>query len=582
MSNPILIAHGFDSLILTSPDGITWTQRHFTSSGPEIRDLWWDQNDNFVGVGDSIFTSTDGNGVTWTDTQDNVFCSPNVNFGNFGTAILFANSQWAACGSLTSSRANAIAPTSPAGSGWTLNEQTGTRTIKVGSGTTGVSSGHDLNFTTGIGMAGLAVGDVMVVAATLTPDPGNFAPTVATGWTASTVGTNPVTYIWVKTATSGDVSGGTWNFSWTDTGSSLNPVAANICAFRNVTGGVYASAHSAGTATSVNFPSATSTGATAAINVFGGVDSDGNSAPQRSGVPCVWTTVASTFSVHGILASCSIDILWRLIGGGPSPTTAMTITNTGSDPWTEATILIAGSDFGDEFFAIAANTTGNVLVAVGKRGLIYKSTNNGATWATVFNASSCSDYDGIIWNGTYFLAFQYGGGGGDMAKSLDGTSWTETLGIISPTDLYFDSNLGLWIAAGSTLADARGRVYTSVDGFTWAARYTPASGSGVQCVQAYSAGVAATGDIDVFATSSNGTSWTEIVPPNGSSTHFYPLLRWTGTLFVVLDFTTGSNNHIRTSPDGITWTNRYSDTVDDIDSIKQFGTPPVAIVFDQC
>jgi len=73
--------------------------------------------------------------------------------------------------------------------------------------------------------------------------------------------------------------------------------------------------------------------------------------------------------------------------------------------------------------------------------------------------------------------------------------------------------------------------------------------------------------------STNGTTWT---PTGGDLDSQYVAVLWDGSQFVGyrLDAAGILDNQIATSPDGVTWTNRYDDSAADILNIALF-TPPV-------
>lgn len=102
---------GFTStraIIVTSPDGVTWTQRSAAASG--LKDVAW-SGEQLVAVGDAILTSPDG--VTWS-TQS----APVDRYGLEG--VTWGGSQFVAVGeNIKSPNRDGLIVTSPDGNEWT-------------------------------------------------------------------------------------------------------------------------------------------------------------------------------------------------------------------------------------------------------------------------------------------------------------------------------------------------------------------------------------------------------------------------------------------------------------------------------
>jgi hypothetical protein len=136
-------------------------------------------------------------------------------------------------------------------------------------------------------------------------------------------------------------------------------------------------------------------------------------------------------------------------------------------------------------------------------GLISKSVNNGDTWTTARNYGSGSCYGSIYAYSKFIMV-----GGGVVATSPDGTTWTNTTGLFGGTTMYS-------IAYGSSKLVAGG-----YSGQIWR--------------------------------STNGTTWTQCTSPFLTSDIVYSI-KFLNNLFVAV-----AGGRIATSPDGITWTLRAS------------------------
>jgi hypothetical protein len=161
---------------------------------------------------------------------------------------------------------------------------------------------------------------------------------------------------------------------------------------------------------------------------------------------------------------------------------------------------------------------GNAFVAVGDSGTILASA-DGSTWSTV-TSPAVAGLSAVAWGDSRFVAV----GSNVVVTSPDGASWTlesATPGFLD--DIAWSPSLGIFVAVG--MNDIR----VSDDGVSWS-DHSP----------------------DDLYLSFNGVTWT-------------------GSQFVVV----GDGGEILTSPDGTTWTTRYSG--DDILNVIWDGSQFVAM-----
>lgn len=152
--------------------------------------------------------------------------------------------------------------------------------------------------------------------------------------------------------------------------------------------------------------------------------------------------------------------------------------------------------------------SGSELVAVGDTvsgdPIIYRSTDNGVTWASVANSIG-KTLNGITWDSTnsVFIAV---GNNGTIVTSTDGTSWiAQTSGTSRNLRAVVHDGVGLTVAVGF-----EARIRTSPDSTTWTTRPSPHSSSTHYYALAYNA---VSGDwlcggtSGRMAKSGNGTTW---------------------------------------------------------------------------
>ena len=230
--------------------------------------------------------------------------------------------------------------------------------------------------------------------------------------------------------------------------------------------------------------------------------------------------------------------------------------------------------------------TGTQYVVVGGSGAVFTSL-NATTWVQQTSPLT-SNLNGVAWNGTLLVAV---GASGASMSSLDGITWTSiawtTFGIplydvawdgakfiaVSGSIYYssIDGNwggaasngdyrtttyaiypaLGSWISVGSG-----GRIYTSLDGVNWTARFSGMKDSVVGLANNGTVTVALGGKCN-FMTTADGVTWATYASAMPASNSCKDII-WASTTNQFVALTSGfsgvAKGNIYTSPDGINWT----------------------------
>ncbi len=192
-----------------------------------------------------------------------------------------------------------------------------------------------------------------------------------------------------------------------------------------------------------------------------------------------------------------------------------------------------------------ANST---FVTVGASGTILTST-DGVSWT-----SRTSGTSKVLWGVTYGNStFVTVGADDTILTSSDGTSWTTRTTNSSKTFLDVTYGNNIFVAVGEP-------IYTSPDGITWTKRTSQNSWTG--------AGYGVTFGKDKFVqggqsglikTSTDGINWTN---SSSGATILHDGFTF-GNMFIVV----GSSGSIYTSFDGTNWTSRTSGTTNDLHGV---------------
>lgn len=230
------------------------------------------------------------------------------------------------------------------------------------------------------------------------------------------------------------------------------------------------------------------------------------------------------------------DIIWdgtRFIGLDPWDDIHVSSDGTG---WSR----IGGAAMGTNLNALASS--GSVLVAVGDEGTIMTSSDL-STWSTYTTGNAGDWFVDVIWGGGQFVAV---GGSGIIFTSPDGITWTERYNTWGPNFRSIAWSGSRYVAANNTWNSPGS--FTSTDGITWTQNTDQLLDSvtwsdslnlfvGIQYYESY--------------TSPDGLTWTQAghIP---ALTWLPESLIWDGTQFLV----TSEPGYIAASPDAQEWSIR--------------------------
>ena len=522
------IAVGSKGLILTSPDGVSWTN-HRPPTSLSLNGIAYSGTTFVTVVGDSlgdgfgsVFTSPDG--VTWTSRS----AATNHNL----KSVVWSGTQFVAVG-----WAGAIT-TSPDGINWTLRNSgsstylnaitwSGTQFVVVGSANEILTSPDGITWTAqssgvycdffGISWSGfqfVAVGNI----GTILTSPNGI------NWTLQT----PPQFSGVETFSGITWSGGLYaivefasgihtspdGITWTHrpfytSGSGPNNVYWSGTQFVATGGGIATSSDGLTWNTQVAPNTNSLLAVTWSGTQFVAVGSRGAILTSSDGIS--WTS-----RVSGTIKSL-LDVTWSgtqfvAVGSafdGVNQTIAVILTSPDGITWTNR-------DPGISFYSLHRVSWAGALgrfVAVGDNGTILTSP-DGITWTTQSSGVTTA-LRGVVWSGSKFVAVGYGN---TVLRSPDGFAWT----LLNPGSVGDAFHSIAWtgsqfVAVGyDTTTAANVHPLTSPDGITWTRR-----------------------NLATTNTSINTVSLNDIA--------------WLGNQLVAV----GWGGWILSSPDGLTWTNHY-------------------------
>jgi hypothetical protein len=188
----------------------------------------------------------------------------------------------------------------------------------------------------------------------------------------------------------------------------------------------------------------------------------------------------------------------------------------------------------------------STYVAVGSGGTIVTSS-DGAGWTSRTSGTTNTLYDVVYGNGTYVAV----GNGGTIVTSSDRVNWTSrTSGTTKDLRGVAYGN-GTYVAVGLS-----GTIVTSSDGVSWMSRTSGTANSLVGV--AYGNGTyVAMGTGGTIVTSNDGVNWTSRT--SGTTNTFYGVAYGNGGYVAV-----GGGGTIATSSDGVSWTSRTSGTTNEL------------------
>jgi hypothetical protein len=458
--NGLFVAVGYGGTILTSPDGETWTRRTSGTSNGLFGVTY--ENGTFVAVGDrgTILTSPDG--VNWTARTSGT--------SNWLSGVTYGNGLFVAVGY------GGTILTSPDGVTWTVQA----------SGT-----GNWLFGVTYENGTFVAVGDRGTILTS--PDGVN--------WTARTSGT----------------SNGLFGVTY---GNGTFVAVGDRGTILTSPDGVNWTRRTSGTGNGLS-------GVTYGNGLFVAVGLGGIILTSSDGANWTAQTSGTGNSLYGVTYG---DGLFVAVGYGGT-----ILTSPDGVTWTART-----SGTGNQLSGVAYGN--GTFVAVGDRGTILTSS-DGANWTAQTSGTSGLLY-GVTYGDGLFVAV---GGGGTILTSPDGVTWTARASGTSDWLRGVTYGDGLFVAVGD-----RGTILTSPDGVTWT-RQTSGTMEYLYGVTYGDGLFVAVGGGGTILTSPDGETWTRRT--SGTSNGLFGVTYENGTFVAV-----GDRGTILTSPDGVNWTARTSGT----------------------
>ena len=224
--------------------------------------------------------------------------------------------------------------------------------------------------------------------------------------------------------------------------------------------------------------------------------------------------------------------------------------------WTNIIGRVSSSDI----YRIAYSESLHLFVAVGKYLTILKSS-DGINWVNVSydNSNSNFAFNDIIYSESLglFVAVGFYVNRGIISTSSDGIIWRggnigSSLSGIGLTGVTYSEYLGLFVVVG-----ASGTILTSSDGINWTQTTTEITNvNKITYSESLHLFVAIGGSNKWYiSTSSDGINWTQIQLPENLTPHGITYSESLG-LFVAV-----GNNRIYTSTDGINWNISYNKTI---------------------
>ena len=525
--SPIIYANGLfvavtTNAAITSPDGITWTQRTLPTG------TWTNvvyANNKFIAVennANSIWaTSTDG--ITWTSAAIPFTGSGIILYGA-GTFIL----PWGYGGNLTWVSADGVA--------WTM-----------GSLAVNVQTGGSSRF----------VNNRFFLFATLYPastslDGSNWTNLSLTGMSAVAYGAN--VYVMVGSGYYNAVLTSPDGITWTSR-AVPQPGGQNI-SFNSVE---YGNGTFVAIASSLNYFITSTDGINwtlrnlpANANATSIAYNKGRFVGIKSGSNSFVTSVETLASITDVPNSADIASIALAVAPVQSVngrTGAVTITGADALPtyttWTQTTLQAGVS------WAFAAYGNGTYVVfggfynGVGGNSNYIVTSPAGITW-TLRGLPVSAPWIGLAYGNGVFVALSSNGGmASQLLTSPDGVTWTQRSILSNAWSLLFYGN-GLFVISANS-----GSLWTSTDGISWTVRSNPSGdtfyggtyGNGVFVMVGRWAGT-------VAVTSPDGITWTQRTLPVSTG--------WTGIAYgnnTFVAYAAGTTN-AATSPNGITWTQR--------------------------
>jgi len=235
----------------------------------------------------------------------------------------------------------------------------------------------------------------------------------------------------------------------------------------------------------------------------------------------------------------------------------VTIIASGFNPKTSTAVTVTTPS------SIQAIAYGNGKFVAGGGGGKMATSTDGETWTAVADSTfGTNPIYAITYANGKFVA---GGSNGKMATSSDGVTWTAVANSTFGTN-YINAiayGNGNFVAVGYN-----GKMATSPDGETWTAVADSKFGTNRICAITYgngkfvagSEGAAVEGYIGKMATSTDGTTWTAVA--DSSITNFYAIAYGNGKFVAG-----GTGSSMAVSTDGVTWTKVLVSSISNISAI---------------
>lgn len=234
----------------------------------------------------------------------------------------------------------------------------------------------------------------------------------------------------------------------------------------------------------------------------------------------------------------------------------------GGVSWAQATLPNPATD--QQYTRVVSHNSGATLVAIhaSTDAWVARSTDNGATWATVGVAGYGGNGQLFVVNGTYVLL---SAAAATAWTSTDGSAWTSRTPPAALTLLTVSTYNGSQVATAVTGAAPWTTLYTTSDGITWVANTIASVPSGTGYIGSGISTFTSGNDVLIWMPTSTettyrrstdgGATWTSPAIPTINGTRVYPAggrISFFDGRFVFASYGTARAN-IASSTDGLSW-----------------------------
>jgi len=218
---------------------------------------------------------------------------------------------------------------------------------------------------------------------------------------------------------------------------------------------------------------------------------------------------------------------------------------------------------------------GGIYCAVGggatAAGQVASSTSEGELWVSR-TASTLKTWRAVTYGISTFVAVSVSTSStNQVMTSTDCENWSSSTatGMTVMSDVRWISGLNLFVAVGDYQDSFGGTNYsiaTSTNGTVWTQRTAPTGLTAVNFDRLINGGNIILASVTTtpfpaggkIIRSTNGTTWTQINEGSNASIYPYTGMGWNGSKFMI----STRDGYVKTSPDGITWTNQTKVTAD--------------------